>query len=106
MTAGGNTEVGTKALHLVLTTGAGAFDACRAACSAGDSVLFLDSGVSQLLVGEPGKLLPPGVAVYYSAPDLEARGLLGLASQFRARVLDDLHFPALLEKHRHCLSWK
>ena len=95
-----------SALHLVLSTGGGAFEACRKLCTAGDSVLFLDDGVRQLLLGEPGKRLSPGVAVYYARPDLEARGLAGLAVKARVRVLGDDGFPALLKAHRHCLSWK
>ena len=95
-----------NALHLVLTAGEGAFDPCRKLCQAGDSVLFIDSGVRQLLMGEPGKRLPPGVAVYYSKPDLEARGLLGAAEAVHVRILDDSGFTNLLEAHRHCLSWK
>lgn len=93
-------------LHLVLSAGSGAFDACRRACSAGDSVLFMDNGVRQLLLGEPGKQLPPGVAMHFSKPDLEARGLLKAATEARLRLLDDADFPDLLRRHRHCLSWK
>ena len=98
----GNAE---NALHLVLSTGEGAFEACRKLCTAGDSVLFLDDGVRQLLLGEPGKRLPPGVAVYYGRPDLEARGLAGAAENSRVRMLEDAGFPALLKNHRHCMSW-
>ena len=93
-------------LHLVLTAGEGAFGACRKFCNAGDSVLFLDDGVRQLLLGEPGKQLPPGVAVYYSEPDLRARGLHGAAGHDRVRTLPDDAFTGLLKGHRHCLSWK
>jgi sulfur relay protein TusB/DsrH len=96
----------SSALHLVLAAGTGAFAACRARCAAGDSVLFLDDGVRQLLLGEPGKLLPPGVAVYYSQPDLLARGLAAPAKESRVRILQDEGFSALLESHGHCLSWK
>ncbi len=95
-----------NALHLVLTAGEGAFDPCRKLCRAGDSVLFLDGGVRQLLLGEPGRRLPPGVAVYYSLPDLEARGLRAAAEGAHVRTLPDSGFPALLKAHRHCLSWK
>lgn len=93
-------------LHLVLSAGSGAFDACRRACSAGDSVLFMDNGVRQLLVGEPGKQLPPGVAMHFGKADLEARGLLSAATEARVRLLDDDGIPDLLKRHRHCLSWK
>lgn len=93
-------------LHLVCSAGKGAFEACRAASTAGDTVLFLDNGVTQLLLGEPGKLLPPGVAVYYSEPDLEARGLAGAARGSQVRILEDSAFPSLLQNHQHCLSWK
>lgn len=95
-----------NALHLVLTAGEGAFDPCRKLCQAGDSVVFIDNGVRQLLLGEPGKRLPPGVAVYYSQPDLEARGLLGAAEAAHVRTLADSEFTDLLKAHRHCLSWK
>ena len=93
-------------LHLVCKAGTGAFEACRAACTAGDAVLFIDNGVRQLLLGEPGRLLPPGVAVHYSKPDLEARGLSAAAGEAQVRVLEDSEFTALLRDHRHCLSWK
>jgi sulfur relay protein TusB/DsrH len=99
-------DKGLNSLHLVLSTGSGAFEACRAHCVAGDSVLFLDDGVRQLLLGEPGKLLPPGVAVHYSLPDLAARGLAATAANSRVRTLEDPEFPGLLESHGHCLSWK
>ena len=100
------TSFGDSALHLVFTAGEGAFDACRKLCKAGDTVVFMDSGVRQLLLGEPGKRLPPGVALYYSAPDLAARGLAGAAERARVRLLTDDTFPKLLKHHRHCLSWK
>lgn len=96
----------SNALHLVFSAGAGALESCRKTCAAGDSVFFVDNGVRQLLLGEPGKLLPPGVAVYYSEPDLEARGLTGPARDSQVRVLGDEGFSALLIDHRHCLSWK
>lgn len=96
----------SNALHLVFSAGAGALESCRRACTAGDSVLFIDNGVRQLLLGEPGKLLPPGVAVYYSEPDLDARGLAGPARDSQVRVLGDEGFAVLLIDHRHCLSWK
>ena len=99
-------EHDTGTLHLVQSAGTGAFDACRARCMAGDSVLFLDDGVRQLLLGDPGRLLPPGVAIYYSQPDLLARGLASVAEDARVRTLADDGFSALLERHRHCLSWK
>ena len=95
-----------NSLHLVLTAGKGAFDACRKLCKAGDSVVFLDDGVRQLLLGEPGKKLPPGVAVFYSGPDLDARGLAGAAERAHVRTLADAAFTGLLKQHRHCLSWK
>ena len=97
---------GDKALHLVFTAGEGAFDPCRKLCKAGDTVVFLDDGVRQLLLGEPGKRLVPGVAVYYSSPDLAARGLAEAAGRAHVRLLADDEFPALLKTHRHCLSWK
>ena len=99
-------QADTATLHLVVSAGTGAFAACRARCAAGDSVLFLDDGVRQLVLAEPGKLLPPGVAVYYAGPDLDARGLASVADGASVRVVKDEDFPALLESHGHCLSWK
>jgi len=93
-------------LHLVLTAGEGSFAACRKLCMAGDSVVFLDNGVRNLLLGEPGIQLPPGVAVFYSQPDIEARGLAGAAQLAHVRNLSDADFTDLLNRHRHCLSWK
>jgi sulfur transfer complex TusBCD TusB component (DsrH family) len=95
-----------RVLHLVLRAGNGAFESCRACCTAGDAVLFLDDGVRQLLLGEPGRLLPPGVAVHYSLPDLKARGLAGAAAIMNARTLCDGDFSAMLQLYDECLSWK
>ena len=95
-----------RVLHLVLRAGSGAFDSCRTCCTAGDAVLFLDDGVRQLLLGEPGRLLPPGVAVHYSLPDLQARGMAEAAATMNARTLRDDEFPAILRQHDQCLSWK
>lgn len=97
---------GGGVLHLVFTAGEGGFSACRSVCTAGDAVLFIDDGVRQLLSGEPGKLLPPGVAIHYAGPDLQARGLLATAETAQVRILQDAAFPALLESHDHCLGWK
>jgi sulfur relay protein TusB/DsrH len=94
------------ALHLVLSSGPRALEACRARCEPGDAVLFLDEGVNRLLDGEPGGALPDGIAVLFSWPDLEARGLAEAAQRQRLKTLQDDDFPALLERHRHCLSWK
>ena len=95
-----------RVLHLVLRAGSGAFDSCRRCCTAGDTVVFFDDGVRQLLLGEPGRLLPPGVAVHYSLSDLKARGLAEAATRMKARTLSDEDFPAMLQRHDHCLSWK
>jgi sulfur relay protein TusB/DsrH len=95
-----------RVLHLVMRAGTGAFDSCRACCTAGDAVLFLDDGVRQLVLGEPGRLLPPGVAVHYALADLRARGLEEAASSTSARTLRDEEFPALLQRYDQCLSWK
>lgn len=99
-------EMSSNVLHLVFSAGEGAFEACQVASNAGDTVVFMDNGVRQLLLGEPGKSLPPGVALYYSEPDLQARGLAGPARELNVRVLGDKAFPALVKSHRHCLSWK
>ena len=93
-------------LHLVPGAGPRALDACRARCEPGDTVLFLDDGVYRLLDGAPGEALPDGVAVLFSLPDLEARGLDGAAQRLRSKTLRDDEFPGLLERHGHCLSWK
>lgn len=93
-------------LHLVLRGAGGAFDSCRACCTAGDAVVFLDDGVRQILLGDPGRLLPPGVAIHYSQPDLRARGLAGAAEKMRARTLGDEELCALLQRYDLCLSWK
>jgi sulfur transfer complex TusBCD TusB component (DsrH family) len=95
-----------RVLHLVLRAGSGAFESCRTCCTAGDAVLFLDDGVRQLLLGEPGRLLPPGVAVHYSLPDLKARGLVDAASKMNARTLSDDEFSVMLQQYDDCLSWK
>ncbi len=96
MTMPADDNMQSNVLHLVFSVGQGAFESCRSASTAGDTVVFLDNGVRQLLLGEPGKLLPPGVAVYYSEPDLEARGLASPARDFQVRILrrHGFSFPA------------
>lgn len=102
----GQGDATATTLHLVLSAGPRALDACRARCEPGDAVLFLDDGVNRLPDGAPGEALPDGVAVLFSLPDLEARGLGEAARGLQLDTLQDDDFPALLERHRHCLSWK
>lgn len=92
-------------LHLVVGGTHEALAACAACLGDDDSVLFLDAGVMHVagemkeLAGWPGKR-------HASGPDLEARGLSGVARACDLHVIADDAFPALLAAHELCLTWK
>jgi len=92
-------------LHLVVSADAHALDDCLTHLAAEDSVLFLDAGVLQLLRSGPVSLAGGSAAVYFAAVDLRAQGLVDLARRSQVDILEDAGFCALLERHRHCLTW-
>lgn len=91
-------------LHLVLSDDAGAWQACRACCSAEDTVLLMDAGVMLLAAAAPVSGLPCRLAV--AAVDAEARGLTEDASGTNPAFITDAGALDLITAHRHCLSWR
>jgi sulfur transfer complex TusBCD TusB component (DsrH family) len=87
-----------------------AVDHCRSHFEDGDAVLFLDDGVMQITSSAsplPDPLNSSGdPLVFYSAVDLEARGLSGLARSVGAIVLQDSDIAGLVQSYGFCLTWK
>jgi sulfur transfer complex TusBCD TusB component (DsrH family) len=93
-----------RCLHLVAGAGHGALEDCLAQTAAGDYVVFLDAGVLHLL--RPAAALPAGAGeVFFADADLRAHGLLEVARDARAGVIDDAGVCALLARCEHCLTW-
>lgn len=90
-------------LHLVLSDDGGAWRACRACCSAQDTVLLLDAGVMRLTAGSASEW-PCRMAV--SVPDAQARGLEEGLAGTGVEFVDDARAIGLVAAHRHCLSWR
>lgn len=96
----------TNCLHLVVGSSTDALENCRTMLSGGDSVLFLDAGVLHLDRVQKGFFDKPVPACHFTAADLDARGLLSVARNQGASVVDDPEFPALLRDHGYCVTWK
>lgn len=90
-------------LHLVVRSSPGAVDRCLAQWEDGDAVLFLDDGVMHIAGDNLDLSCAPASEFFFSAVDLEARGLSGLA---RAGVLPDADIAELIRAHTFCLTWK
>lgn len=92
-------------LHLVLSVDQAAWEDCTRFHNEGDTVLFLADGVMRLLQDDDdeGAVLVPG---RYCEADLAARGLLALAQERGIDIFQDADLGILLERHRHCMSWK
>jgi sulfur relay protein TusB/DsrH len=97
---------GGNCLHLVASPCAESLALCASQFRAGDHVLFLDAGVMILAEPQSAFSVPPADSVFYSEPDLAARGLLELARNEGLQLLPDEDFPGLLARHSFCLTWK
>jgi len=93
-------------LHLVVQSSLRAVDNCLAQFDTGDAVLFLDDGVMHLVNDISRSFRPPFAGGFFSAVDLEARGLSGLAQSAGAVTLTDSKIAGLLQTHDFCLTWK
>lgn len=98
-------------LHLVVRSSAEGLRDCQARFTKGDSVLLLDDGV--MAIANEGlehlqamETAEQDVSICFSAVDLEARGLSGLAHAASAVVLSDAEIVDLLQAHDFCLTWK
>jgi sulfur transfer complex TusBCD TusB component (DsrH family) len=93
-------------LHLVVKASESALEGCRSQFDEGDEVLFLDDGVVHVL-GMTGGTPPLRLsACSFSAEDLEARGLSGVAAAAGAQALPGVEAAALLLGHDLCVTWK
>jgi len=81
-------------------------DNCLAQADEGDTVLFLDDGVMHLVNDISRPFRPPFTEYGFSAVDLEARGLSGLAQATGAASLTDSKIAGLIQAHDFCLTWK
>jgi len=101
-----------SSLHLVVRSSREALDSCLSQCVKGDVLLFLDDGVMNVtrLPATPGPHAPQDgdwvADVCFSAVDLEARGLSGLAQATGVIALPDSDIVELLQSHEFCLTWK
>jgi sulfur relay protein TusB/DsrH len=93
-------------LHLVVHSSPRAMDNCLVQADEGDAVLFLDDGVMHLVNDISRSFRPPFTECCFSAVDLEARGLSGLAQAAGAVTLTDSKIAGLLQTHDFCLTWK
>jgi len=69
-------------------------------------MLFLDDGVMHILNDRGRPFRPPFAACCFSAVDLEARGLSGLAQDAGAVMLTDSEIAGMVQTHDYCLTWK
>jgi sulfur relay protein TusB/DsrH len=99
-------EAPKSCLHLVASPGREVLAQCLGQFRQGDSLLFLDAGVTSLLWELPADEAFKGDAALYSAPDLAARGLLEQARREGLRLLEDSEFLDVLAQHDFCLTWK
>jgi sulfur relay protein TusB/DsrH len=93
-------------LHLVVHSSPRAMDNCLSQFDEGDAVLFLDDGVMHLVNDRSASVRPLCAGWCFSAVDLEARGLLGLAQASGAVTLADSKIAGLLQTHDFSLTWK
>lgn len=93
-------------LHLVVRSTADAMERCRSQFAPGDAIVFLDDGVMHF-ASRPKDLAESELqAGYFSAVDLEARGLLQPARDAGIRVIGDSDFVRMLREFKFCVSWK
>ena len=97
---------GDGILHLLLSGDARAWRDCLAACCEQDTVLLLDAGVMALAVLGEGGLQGSPCRLAVSALDAQARGLSEDMAGPALAFIKDEDIVALIEAHRHCLSWR
>lgn len=102
MTSASQPAPGT--LHLVQSPGS-ALRSCLALCVAGDGLLLMDAGVMHLASEAAGERIGDEVERFCLATDLRARGL-SIAASGPWQAVEDPVFAELLERYRHCVSWK
>lgn len=93
-----------RCLHLVAGAGQGALAECLAQTAPGDYVVFLDAGVLHLLSAAAALPTSPG-DVFFADADLRAHGLLEVARDAQAGVINDAGICGLLARCEHCLTW-
>lgn len=93
-------------LHLVVKSCPLALDNCLAQRDQGDMVLFLDDGVMHLANHRSGSFSAPFPGCCFSAVDLAARGLSGLAQAAGAVTVADSKIAGLVQTYDFCLTWK
>lgn len=91
-------------LHLLLSADCAAARDCGACCAAADTVVILDEGVMGLAALMEDDRPSFAGSVVVSESDLRARGLPGGVAR-GLELIDDEAIVALIETHRHCLSW-
>ena len=93
-------------LHLVASASEAARRDCLAQIRTGDRLVFIDAGVMHLLShGEAGSHSWPDLCAF-NLPDLEARGLAGLAQEMGVTTVDDRGVAAGMKAMQHCVTWK
>jgi sulfur relay protein TusB/DsrH len=93
-------------LHLLVRSSNDALELCCSQFAAGDAIVFVDAGVMHLLAAMPEILQGRSPVLHYLLPDLEARGLQGMAQDLGVNVLEDKDFAGLLRAHDRCVTWK
>ena len=93
-------------LHLVVTASDETLACCMEHYSEGDSVVFLDEGVLQLIGRQINEHVLVNLSFYFSFEDLQARGLLPKAQRRGVQIADDGAIVQMLTEHPHCLTWK
>ena len=93
-------------LHLIVGSGREARMQCLAHAAPGDAVVYLDAGVLHLIDNGAASLGGAGISPRFSAADLDAHGLAGVAREAGVKVVDDPGICELLAAKSHCLTWR
>ena len=101
-----NSPLNKSCLHLVTRSSSDALQRCNAFRGEQDEILLIDDAV-MFLDSEPGESQSAGLAdAVFLKADLEARGLVEIATELGVRTIADPDFAGLLRKHDACLTWK